>query len=96
MRDIPLHPTHRSHAILVRVEKSLVNLKESKIPVGVFWGGKDFCFDDYYFNQWKNHLPHAHYRYFTEWGHYVLEDGKGSIEQIVEDFLDGDQAVPNE
>ncbi len=96
VRDIPLHSAHRSHAALVRIEKSLVKIDESRIPVGVFWGGKDFCFDDYYFDQWKLHLPQAHYRYFNEWGHYLLEDGKGSIEKIIEDFLSDNQVVPNE
>ena len=96
VRDIPLHPSHRSHATLVRIERSLVKIDESRIPVGVFWGGKDFCFDDYYFDQWKRHLPQARYRYFEEWGHYLLEDGQGLIEQIIEDFLSNDQVIPNE
>ena len=96
VKDIPLHPAHRSHATLVRIEESLVKIDESRIPVSVFWGGKDFCFDDYYFEQWKLHLPQANYRYFEEWGHYLLEDGKGTIEQIIEDFLCDNKVVPNE
>ncbi|MBT8329395.1 MAG: alpha/beta hydrolase [Desulfofustis sp.] len=93
VRDIPLHPSHRSYGTLVRIEKSLKKIHENKIPVGFFWGGKDFCFDDYYFEQWKTYLPQAHYRYFEEWGHYVLEDGKGSIERIIEDFLGKNQVI---
>ena len=96
VRDIPLHPAHRSHAALVRIEESLAVIDESRIPVGVFWGGKDFCFDDYYFDQWKRHLPQAHFRYFADWGHYLLEDGKGSIEQIIKDFLSDDKVASNE
>lgn len=96
VRDIPLHPSHRSYATLVRIEKSLEQIHEKKIPVAIFWGGKDFCFDDYYFDHWKNHLPLAHYRYFEEWGHYLLEDGKGTIERVIEDFLSKNQVVANE
>jgi len=96
VRDIPLHPSHRSYAALVRIEKSLAQIREKNIPVGVFWGGRDFCFDDYYFGQWKKHLPLAQYRYFEEWGHYLLEDGRGTIEPIIEDFLNNNPTDRNE
>jgi haloalkane dehalogenase len=96
VKDIPLHPSHRSYGTLLRVEKSLEQIREKNIPVAIFWGGRDFCFDDYYYDQWKKRLPLAHYRYFKEWGHYLLEDGKGTIEPFIEEFLSKKTNGPND
>lgn len=87
VRDIPLHRSHRSYGTLVRIEQSLELIKENMVPVAIFWGGKDFCFDDYYYQQWKERLPHAEHHYFDNWGHYLLEDGRQKIEPLVEKFL---------
>ncbi len=87
VKDIPMNPAHRSYATLVRIEKSLENLKMRKVPAAIFWGGKDFCFNDYFYEQWKHLLPEAECHYFKDWGHYVLEDGKGRIETLVDQFL---------
>ena len=87
VKDIPLHRSHRSYSTLVRIERSVEIMRVEKLPVGIFWGGKDFCFTDYYFDQWRERLPHAEHHYFADWGHYLLEDGRQTIEPLVEKFL---------
>ncbi|MGI9536729.1 MAG: alpha/beta fold hydrolase [Desulfocapsaceae bacterium] len=87
VKDIPLNPAHRSYATLVEIEKSLETIKNTNIPTSIFWGGKDFCFNDYFYSQWKARLPQAECHYFKDWGHYILEDGKGQIEPAIDEFL---------
>ncbi len=87
VKDIPLQPEHRSYARLVRIEESLARLKEKQIPVSILWGGRDFCFNDYFYEQWRQRLPDGEFHYFDRWGHYILEDGRGQIEPLIEDFL---------
>lgn len=91
VKDIPMNPAHRSYSTLVHIEKSLGTIKNRRVPTSIFWGGKDFCFNDYFYEQWKRHLPEAEFHYFKDWGHYVLEDGKGRIETLIDHFLRRDR-----
>jgi len=91
VKDIPMNPAHRSYSTLVKIEKSLGTIKNRRVPAAIFWGGKDFCFNDYFYEQWKDHLPEAEFHYFKDWGHYVLEDGKGRIETLIDQFLRRDR-----
>lgn len=87
VKDIPMNPAHRSYSTLVQIEKSLETIKNRRVPAAIFWGGKDFCFNDYFYEQWKDRMPEAEFHYFKDWGHYVLEDGKGRIETLIDQFL---------
>jgi pimeloyl-ACP methyl ester carboxylesterase len=87
VKDIPLRPDHRSYARLVRVEQSLLRLTEKQTPVSILWGGQDFCFNDHFYQEWRLRLPDSEHRYFDGWGHYILEDGRGQIEPIIEEYL---------
>lgn len=87
VKDIPMHPGHQSYPRLLRIEDSLDSLREKQTPVTILWGGKDFCFNDHFYDQWRHRLPDAEYRRFADWGHYILEDGHGQIEAIIEEFL---------
>jgi pimeloyl-ACP methyl ester carboxylesterase len=87
VRDIPLRSDHRSYRKLVEIEMSLDGFREKQTPVSLLWGGKDFCFNDHFYNEWRRRLPEAEARYFGDWGHYILEDGRGKIEPIIEEFL---------
>lgn len=92
VKDIPLTPKDRSYPTLVRIEDSLTKLSQSKIPTAIYWGGKDFCFNDHFYTSWRDRFPRASRHYFEDWGHYVLEDGKGQIEPLIEKFLLGKSA----
>ncbi|MEJ2136942.1 MAG: alpha/beta fold hydrolase [Desulfofustis sp.] len=96
VKDIPLQTAHRSYETLVRIEKHLRVMKESDVAAAIFWGGKDFCFNDYYYEQWKTHLPQAEFHYYPDWGHYLLEDGKGEIEKCIEEFLSKEMLLIDE
>ncbi len=87
VKDIPLQKSHRSYQKLLAIENSLKAIREKQTPVALFWGGKDFCFNDHFYNEWRRRLPEAEARYFDDWGHYVLEDGRGEIEPLIADFL---------
>ena len=84
VKDIPLDETHRSFPTLLNIEKRLKNLKNPKL---ILWGGKDFCFNDEFFNRFRKEFPNAEYKYYKNAGHYVIEDEKDdSLLQIKKFF----------
>ncbi len=87
VQDIPLNSRHVSYQFLKEIEEGLENIHHSAIPLLIAWGGKDFCFNDHFYNEWKRRFPAAETYYFPDAGHYVLEDKKGVIEPIIKRFL---------
>ena len=85
VEDIPMKPAHPSYATLAAVEASLTQLQHC--PMLLCWGGRDFCFNDYFYEQWQARFPDAEAHYFAEAGHYVLEDAFAPILPLVEQFL---------
>jgi len=81
VKDIPLSSRHPSYPTLLAIEEGLAMLRERSLPLAIFWGGKDFCFNDHFYEEWRHRFPHAETHYFAEAGHYLLEDA-------------GDQAIP--
>lgn len=87
VKDIPLKPGHRSYQTLVDLERYVDGLADQPPPMIILWGGKDFCFNDHFYEEWRRRFPTAEYHYFENFGHYILEDGKGFVEPIIEKFL---------
>ncbi|MBU0484691.1 MAG: alpha/beta fold hydrolase [Proteobacteria bacterium] len=85
VKDIPLSCAHPSWETLLKVEGGLSEFK--KTPLLILWGGKDFCFNDYYFNEWKERFPQARSIYFESAGHYLLEDSLKEIVPLLSSFL---------
>lgn len=85
VQDIPLDETHPSYATLLAVESGLEKLREK--PMFVAWGGRDFCFDDTFFGEWRKRFPKAILRYHAEAGHYVLEDAGAALIPEIKAFL---------
>ncbi len=85
VQDIPMHSNHPSWSTLVAVEEGLANLTE--VPMMLCWGGADFCFNDWFYNQWQHRFPRAEAHYFKKAGHYVLEDALDEIAPLVDQFL---------
>lgn len=83
--DIPLNENHPSYVDLYEIEKSLELLKSK--PMQIIWGGRDFCFNDHFFEEWKERFPHAVTHYFKDAGHFVLEDEKEACVPLIRDFL---------
>jgi haloalkane dehalogenase len=82
VQDIPLHPTHVSWQALTRVEKSLKGLRDK--PMLICWGGRDFCFNDHFYQEWQKRFPEAIGNYYSNAGHYVLED---AFAEIMSEFI---------
>jgi len=87
VKDIPLEKNHHSYRTLSDIENRLAAIREAKIPMLIIWGGKDFCFNDHFFAEWCRRFPDAVSHYLETCGHYILEDGRGVVEPLIEDFF---------
>jgi haloalkane dehalogenase len=85
VRDIPMSPSHASWATLAGAERGLVQFRDR--PALIIWGGRDFCFNDSFFERWKQELPQAEAHYLADAGHYVLEDARDDVITRAVDFL---------
>lgn len=84
VQDIPINSHHPTRILLDELEQTLPTLND--IPKLILWGGKDFCFDDYYFHRWKNIFPMAKTTYIKDAGHYLLEDSPQVAIKALENF----------
>jgi cis-3-alkyl-4-acyloxetan-2-one decarboxylase len=87
VRDIPLSPTHPSYETLVQVEMNLARLSDRNHPMLILWGGKDFCFNRTFYDEWSKRFPAAEKHFFENGGHYVLEDCRETIRPILQRFF---------
>jgi haloalkane dehalogenase len=85
VQDIPLSSKDRSWHTLVEIEKSLV--KFQKTPMLVLWGGRDFCFTRRFYDEWLQRFPDAKGHFFSEAGHYVLEDAFDDLAPLITTFF---------
>jgi haloalkane dehalogenase len=85
VQDIPMGPKHPSWPTLVAVEQGLAGLADK--PMLICWGGRDFCFNETFYQEWRRRFPRAEAHYFKEAGHYVLEDAFAQILLLIERFL---------
>ena len=81
VKDIPMEAKHPSRAFLAAIGNDLPQFRSSQ-PLLV-WGGRDFCFDDRFLDQWRGIYPDSKVIRIGDAGHYVLEDaGEEAIEPI--------------
>lgn len=85
VRDIPMEPEHPTLPLLQQIGVDLAWLKAKPALIG--WGGKDFCFNDHFFERWKQFLPQAETEYYDDAGHYVLEDAREQLVPRIAEFL---------
>ena len=85
VRDIPMEPEHPTLPLLQQIGVDLAWLKAKPVLIG--WGGKDFCFNDHFFERWKQFLPQAETEYYDDAGHYVLEDAREQLVPRIAEFL---------
>ncbi len=86
VKDIPLNRFHLSYQTLAEVEANLARLAEKRVQI--VWGGKDFCFNRHFYKRWQAFFPTAELQPFSEYGHYILEDGGKEVEDVIHTFLD--------
>jgi haloalkane dehalogenase len=85
VQDIPVTEKDPSYHIVKKTDDDLYKL--SGIPMLICWGKHDFVFDDTYLKEWKRRFPKAILHYFTNAGHYVLEDEPDKICATVKTFF---------
>jgi pimeloyl-ACP methyl ester carboxylesterase len=84
VEDIPMEESHPTYSVLKEIEDKL---PEVKCPKMILWGGKDFCFNDYFFNKWKEIYPDAESHYYENAGHYVIEDALSECLSNIQTFF---------
>jgi len=77
IKDIPMNPSHPTFSTLQTIASALEQFKE--LPIAIFWGAQDFCFNLHFLQRWKAIWPKAQVHLFEEAGHYVLEDAGSAI-----------------
>lgn len=77
VQDIPLEADHPSRPTLDAIAEGLENLR--RCPMLIAWGGRDWCFHDAFYAEWRRRFPEATTVYQTNAGHYVLEDAKQPV-----------------
>jgi haloalkane dehalogenase len=85
VQDIPLQSGDPSYTLISWVQDRL-HLLES-VPLLILWGMKDFVFDATILDEWVRRFPGAAVHRFPQAGHYVLEDEREAIDDLVRDFL---------
>lgn len=85
VQDIPLRPGDEGYDLVQRVEENMAQFR--KIPTVICWGENDFVFDHHFLKQWTEHLPEAQVHRFPEAGHFVMEDARDEVIEIVNQFL---------
>lgn len=85
VKDIPLSAAHPSWPALTAAAEGLAQLADR--PALIVWGGRDFCFDDSFYEEWRRRLPRARTHYLADAGHYVLADAAGEVVPLIGDFL---------
>jgi haloalkane dehalogenase len=85
VKDIPLSAAHPSWAALVAVAAGIEQFR--KTPVLIIWGGRDFCFNDSFYDEWRKRLPEAETLYLADAGHYVLDDAGAEVRPKIEAFF---------
>ena len=85
VQDIPLHPGDRGYELVSWVQERLALLQS--VPVLLLWGMKDFVFDYHFLDEWIRFFPHADVHRFPQAGHYLFEDERAAINDLVPAFL---------
>lgn len=84
VQDIPMEKEHKTYKTLREIEAKLPLLKQKKL---ILWGGKDFCFNQHFFEKWISIYPDADAQWFANAGHYILEDAKDEVTQKIWEFI---------
>ncbi|MDR2812895.1 MAG: alpha/beta fold hydrolase [Puniceicoccales bacterium] len=83
--DIPLHSKHPSWETLTQIEDALFLLSQKKILI--LWGDRDFCFTEWFLEEWKKFFHGARVIRYEDAGHYVLEDMDNEAIGTIRDFM---------
>lgn len=85
VRDIPLHRSHPTYAVLEQLEANLPDF--ANLPIQLIWGMQDWCFRPECLRRFEQVWPHARVNELETTGHYVMEDSPEETLAILESFL---------
>jgi haloalkane dehalogenase len=85
VQDIPMNDMDPSWSALKKVEQGIPKFRNHATLV--IWGGRDFCFNDHFHQEWLKRLPHADDLYLEDAGHYVLEDASNDVVPRIREHL---------
>ncbi len=85
VKDIPMTVSHPTWPVLTEVAAGLDRFRSH--PAFIVWGGRDFCFNDDFYAEWRRRLPEARTHYLADAGHYVLADADREVVPLIRDFL---------
>lgn len=85
VRDIPLHRSHPTFAVLEQLEAGLPDFAD--LPIQLIWGIQDWCFRPECLQRFEQVWPHAHVNELATTGHYVMEDAPEETLTTMETFL---------
>lgn len=85
VQDIPLAPADRGFELVRATGAALAQFADR--PAAIFWGLRDFVFDQGFLAVWRKLLPAARVATYADAGHYVLEDAHERIVPELRSFL---------
>ena len=85
VKDIPMRPMHPTWAALQATADGIAQFENR--PAMIVWGGRDFCFNDHFYAEWRKRLPSAEAHYLADAGHYVLADANAEVVPRITSFL---------
>ncbi len=85
VQDIPIRKSHRSYKFTKWVDENLHVLANK--PMLICWGLRDFVFDIHFLNEWRRRFPNADVHAFDDASHFILEDKREEVIDLVQSFL---------
>ena len=85
VQDIPLQPGDRGYDLISATAAGLEQFRH--LPTLILWGEKDFVFDRYFLDEWKERFPGAEVHSWKEGGHYILEDVMAEAVPLIVNFI---------
>lgn len=84
VQDIPMDESHPSWHTLKEISDKLTSVRQPKL---ILWGGKDFCFNQHFFEKWLSIYPDASAKWYAGAGHYILEDALDEASAEIWNFI---------
>ena len=85
VQDVPVKPGDKAYAVVKDTQEKLSLF--ASLPILIFWGMKDFIFDQHFLSEWQRLYPKAEVHIFPDCGHYILEDAQEDIIPLVKKFI---------
>lgn len=87
IEDIPITENDPSYSVVLEMENKL-NLLQN-VPMLICWGDGDFVFDQKVLEAWIKFFPRAQVHRIKDGGHYVMENSKTEVINLLKTFLLG-------